>query len=170
MIFVQSNLFKNYWKYQNTFEISTYGSELMTTRLAVEKLLEIRYRLKMKAFKIEKCSTILGEKSFFKLICSSNKTLKKETQIGAFLKIKISICCWFCRCWTYWWNGNQSDIKTKPVSPSEFYKHTGTVIFGRISKDDQCYPRRSYITKYKESLVKAMYWLILHHTGITTGK
>ena len=30
--------------------------------------------------------------------------------------------------------------------------------------------RRSYITKCEESLVKAMYWLILHHTGIATSK
>ena len=29
---------------------------------------------------------------------------------------------------------NPSDIITKPVSPSEFYKYTSTIIFGIISK------------------------------------
>ena len=37
--------------------------------------------------------------------------------------------------------GNTSDILTKPVIPSEFYKYTGPVIFGRISKDYQCSPK-----------------------------
>ena len=30
---------------------------------------------------------------------------------------------------------NPSDILTKPFSPSEFYTHTGPVVFLRISKD-----------------------------------
>ena len=34
-----------------------------------------------------------------------------------------------------------SDILTKPFSPSEFYKHTGPLIFRIISKDSQCYPK-----------------------------
>ena len=41
VIFVQYTIVKNYPKCQNTVEMSTYGSELMSMRLAVAQLLYI---------------------------------------------------------------------------------------------------------------------------------
>jgi len=52
-----------YSKRQNTVESSTYGSELVAMRVAVENLLGLRYKLRMMGMDVEKCSTLLGGNS-----------------------------------------------------------------------------------------------------------
>ena len=42
-------------------EISTYGSKLEATSIAIENLLGFQYKLRMMGIKVEKYSTILGD-------------------------------------------------------------------------------------------------------------
>jgi len=50
-----------YSKRQNTVESPTYGSELVAMNIAIENLLGLRYKLRMRGMHMEKCSTLLGD-------------------------------------------------------------------------------------------------------------
>ncbi len=50
-----------YSQRQNTVESSTYGSELVAMRIVIKNLLGLRYKLRMVAMDVEKCSTLLRD-------------------------------------------------------------------------------------------------------------
>ena len=47
-------------KRQNTVESSTYGSEMVADRLAVEQVMDFRYKLRMLGVPIEEASVLIG--------------------------------------------------------------------------------------------------------------
>jgi len=48
-------------KRQNTVETSTYGAEMVTGGLAVEQVMDIRYKLRMLGVPVEGASALLGD-------------------------------------------------------------------------------------------------------------
>jgi len=74
-----------YSKRQNTVESSTYGSELVAMRIAIENLLGLRYKLK-------KCSTLLGDNN--SVIVNTqlhSSSIKKKHNFVAFHKAREAV-------------------------------------------------------------------------------
>ena len=68
--------------------------------------------------------------------------IKKQTQLcGLFLKARESFATVFSVAGHIGVSENPSDILTKPVSPSDFNKHAGLVLFERLSRDDHSSPQ-----------------------------
>ena len=61
LLFVNNTPIRWISKRQKTVETSTYGSELVATRIAVELILEIRYTLRMLGVPIEGPAMMVGE-------------------------------------------------------------------------------------------------------------
>jgi hypothetical protein len=70
---------KWYSKRQNTVESSSYGSELVALRIAVEAALDIRYELRMMGLRVENASTMLCDNQATVLNTQfPSSTLKKK--------------------------------------------------------------------------------------------
>ena len=74
---------KWYSKRQNTVEMSSYGAELVAARIAVELVMEYRYKLRMLRFEINVPSTVLIDNLAVDMNTSlPSSTLKKTLPIG----------------------------------------------------------------------------------------
>ena len=128
-------------------------------RLAVEQLLEIRYRLRTMWFKVENFSNILGDnKTVIMNMQFPSNTLKNKQSYVAYHKSREVLAASFSVAGHIDGMENPLDILTKPVSPSEFYKNTGPVILGVIPIITSALISVSYRTKYKEPPVKVVNW------------
>ena len=64
---------------QNTVETSTYGAELVALRIAIELIIEYRYKLRMMGIPIEGASQVLCDNKSVVLSTSlPSSTLKKK--------------------------------------------------------------------------------------------
>ncbi len=61
LIFVNNTLLRAYTKHQRTVETSTYGSELVASRIAAELVMEYRYALRSLGVEIDGPTLMLGD-------------------------------------------------------------------------------------------------------------
>ena len=119
-------------------ETSTYGSELVAMRIAVELLLEVRYKLRMMGLNFAPCSTILGDnQSVITNMQLPSSNLKKKHNSVAFHKAREAFACSIARAGHIRGTENPADILTKPLGPKDFYKYTGPLMFGRINTEEK---------------------------------
>ena len=87
----------------------------------------------MVVFNVGKCSKILGDKKsiVMKMHLTSN-SLKNKHNYMAYHQAREVFAAGFAVAGHIYVMGNPSDILTKPVSSSEFYKHTDPVFLGII--------------------------------------
>ena len=79
LILINNTPIKWYSKRQNTIESSTYGAELVALRIAVEGIIEFRYKLRMMGLFMEGPSQVLCDnKSFVLNMTLPSSTLKKK--------------------------------------------------------------------------------------------
>lgn len=119
-----------YSKRQNTVESSTYGSELVAMRIAIENLLGLRYKLRMMGMDVEKCSTLLGDNN--SVIVNTqlpSSSIKKKHNSVAFHKAREAVAAGYVRTGHINSTENPSDVLTKAVSPTEFYRLTGPILY-----------------------------------------
>ena len=118
-------------KRQNTVETATYGSELVAMRIAIEALLELRYKLRMMGIPVEKTSTLLCDNHSVIVntqLPSSN--LKKKHNSVAFHKCREAVAAGIVRTAHIDGDCNPSDILTKPKGPADHYKLVRLPLFG----------------------------------------
>ena len=83
---------KWYRKRQNTVETSTYGSELVAARIAVEMIMEYRYKLRMMGFKVTQPSVLLVDnEAVVKNTTLPSRSLKKKHNTIAHHKIHEAV-------------------------------------------------------------------------------
>ena len=132
IIFIGKSIIKWYSKRQNTVETSTYGSELVAMRIALEAILEIRYKLRSMGIKIEPTSTILCDNmSVIYNTQFPTSSLKKKHNAVAFHKVREAIAAGIIKTAHIPSNANLSDILTKPKGPADYYNHLKTLYYGR---------------------------------------
>ena len=113
---------KAYSKRQNTVETSTYGSELVAARIAVEMIIEYRYRLRMMGVTIEGPSVLLVDnEAVVKNTTLPSSTLKKKHNAIAYHKVREAVAAGIVRVAHIRSICNFADILTKPLSPQDFY-------------------------------------------------
>ena len=115
-------------------ETSTYGSEMVALRIALEALTKVRHKLSMMGIDFYNQSHVLCEKKIevwnMKLPSSS---LKKNLDSVAYQKCRKSVTARIVAIGNIGGKQNMSDLLTKPLGPEDYYKLLSRTFFGRES-------------------------------------
>jgi hypothetical protein len=106
-----------YSKQQLTVETSSYGSELVSARIATDHIIELRYKLRMLGVPVNEPTIMLGDnKAVLQNTSVPSSILKKKHNAIAYHRVRESIAggilCFFHIPSTE----NLADILTKPLS------------------------------------------------------
>ncbi len=108
-------------KRQKTVETSTYGSEMVAGRVAVEGIIEIRYKLRMLGVPVEEPTLMLGDNMSVILNTTvPSSQLKKKNCACAYHKIRECIAAKIVRFCHIESSQNIADILTKPLHNDPF--------------------------------------------------
>ena len=108
-------------KRQKTVETSTYGSELVAARIAVELMISMRYKLRMLGVNIEKESVMVGDNMSVILNTTvPSSQLKKKHQAICYHKVREAIASGYLKFGHISSLDNISDICTKLWDPHLF--------------------------------------------------
>ena len=119
-----------YSKQQKTVECSTYGSELVASRIAIEKIMALRYFLSMLGCNLEPCSMLLGDNMAVVLNTTiPSSALKKKHQACNYHKVRESIAGGFIKYGHVKSDDNMADILTKPLPRIKFERLTSQYLF-----------------------------------------
>lgn len=115
------------FKCQKMVESSTYGSELVASRTAVELIISLRYFLSMLGSRLETSSLMVGDNMAVVLNTTiPSSALKKKHQACNYHKIRECIAAGFIEFAHIKSEDNLADLLTKPVPK---------VLFERISSE-----------------------------------
>ena len=110
-------------KRQKTVETSTYGSELVAARIAVDLLVEWRYKLRMLGLNLEKQSWLLGDNMSVVLNTTlPSSSLKKKHQACNYHRVREAIAGGYLIFGHIDSEENVADICTKPLPTNLFSK------------------------------------------------
>ena len=82
LVLINNTPVKFYCKRQRTVETSTYGSELVAARIAVETILELRYTLRMLGVPVEDTSVLLGDNTSVIVNTTMPSSMLKRNILG----------------------------------------------------------------------------------------
>lgn len=130
-------------KRQKTVETSTYGSELVAARIAVDLIMEMRYKLRMLGVPLEPTSMLLGDNMSVVLNTTlPSSMLKKKHNAISYHRVREAIAAGIVDFAHVPSDENIADICTKPL---------GTVLFHRLLKDYLFRRPKTVIMGHKES-------------------
>ena len=117
-------------KRQKTVETSTYGSELVAARIAVDLLIEWRYKLRMLGLNLEKQSWLLGDNMSVVLNTTlPSSSLKKKHQACNYHRVREAIAGGYLIFGHIDSEENVADICTKPLITHSFAKLNEKYLF-----------------------------------------
>ena len=117
-------------KRQATVETSTYGSELVASRIAVDLIIEFRYTLRMLGVPIDGPAVLLGDNKSVVLNTSiPSSVLKKKHCACNYHRIREAIASGVVAFHHLDGTNNPADILTKPVDTDTFYRHSKSYFF-----------------------------------------
>ena len=123
LVMVNSFPVKYYCKRQNTVESSTYGSELVAARIAVDLLVEMRYKLRMLGVPIRECSRMYGDNMSVVLNTTlPSSALKKKHNAIAYHRVREAVAAGIVEFEHIPTDENIADCMTKPLSPLVYSK------------------------------------------------
>ena len=109
-------------KRQKTVETSTYGSELVASRIATELILEVRFMLRSLGVDLDGPTLMLGDKMSVVLNASvPSSVLKKKHNAIAYHGVREAIAAKVMRFAYVKSDENVSDRLTKPLSNEKFH-------------------------------------------------
>ena len=114
MIFLQKAPIIWYSKRQNTVESSTFGSEFVAMKTAVELITSLRYKLRMMGIPVDGPTNVFCDnESVFKNATKPESTLKKKHNSIAYHKTREAVAAGIIR--IAWEDGrfNLADVLTK---------------------------------------------------------
>jgi hypothetical protein len=114
--FVNSTPVRWYSKMQRTVETSTYGSELVASRIATDLAIEFRFNIRMMGFDLDGPVNMFGDNEAVILNTTiPSSQLKKKTHGCAYHRIREMTACRairFLHCASMY---NAADVLTKPL-------------------------------------------------------
>ena len=123
-------------KRQKKVETSTYGSELVAGKQAIELILEYRYMLRMIGARLEKSALLLGDNNSVVLNTTMpSSVLKKKHCAVSYHKIRETIAAGIVRFSHIPSEMNYADILTKPLGPNEFMNLVKPLLFCNPPKE-----------------------------------
>ena len=132
MIFVNQTLVKYVSKRQKTVETSSYGSELVAARMAVELAMEYRYCLRMLGVEIDGPCRMFGDNNSVILNTTfPSSMLKKKHQSIAYHAVRMAQAANIIVFEHVRSEDNWADVLTKPLSPMKFLSLVKPLLFQR---------------------------------------
>jgi hypothetical protein len=123
LVLVNSFPVKYYCKRQNTVESSTYGLELVAARIAVDLLVEMRYKLRMLGVPIRQRSMMYGDNMSVVLNTTlPSSALKKKHNAIAYHRVREAVAAGIVEFEHIPTEENIADCLTKPLSPFAYNK------------------------------------------------
>src|SRR5687767_181619 len=125
-------------KRQKTVESSTYGSEMVASRIAIEQIIALRYCLYMLGVNLEPTSVLVGDNMAVVLNTTiPSSALKKKHQACNYHKVRESIAAGFIRYGHIRSEENVADLLTKPLVRAVFERLCAKYVFRKagISKE-----------------------------------
>jgi hypothetical protein len=123
-------------KRQKTVETSTYGSELVASRVATELILKVRYMLRSLGVALDGPALMLGDNMSVVLnITVPSSVLKKKHNAIAYHLVREAIAVRIMRCSYIKSEENVSDVLTKPLSNEKFHYLMKSCLFRVPEKD-----------------------------------
>ena len=139
ILFLNSTPVKWYCKRQATVESSTYGSELVAGRIAVELVMEIRYKLRMLGVPVEGPAWLFGDNlSMIKSTTIPSSTLKMKHNAIAYHRIREAIASGIVHLQHVNSTENLADILTKPLGHQAHFKLMKPVLFRGVPNQGEC--------------------------------
>ena len=130
LLYVNNTPLKWTSKRQNTIETSTYGSELVAARLAVEQILEYRYKLQMLGVPVDEPHILLGDNMSVVISCTQPSShLKKKHNAISYHRVREIIATGKLEFRHVRSEANIADILTKPLPPDKFLELVLPVLF-----------------------------------------
>ena len=130
LLFINNTPVKFVTKRQKTVETSTYGSELVAAKQAVELILEYRYKLRMMGANMEESALMLGDnKSVVLNTTMPSSVLKKKHCTVSYHKIREMIACNVLRFTSISSEQNYADVLTKPLCRATFRRLINPLLF-----------------------------------------
>ena len=120
-----------YWHstQQNTIETSTFGSEIVAARIASEKLIEYRCKLRMMGVPISGPSILFGDNiSVVTSYSVLSSTLKKRHNALAYRKIRECVVAGIIRIYHVDGKHNIADLLAKPLPGDIFRRHRARLL------------------------------------------
>ena len=122
-------------KRQKTVETSTYGSELIAARMAVDLLVEWRYKARVLGLELEKESWLLGDNMSVVLNTTlPSSSLKKKHQACNCHRVRVAIAGGHLIFGHIDSKENVADICNKPLVLQLFSQITGKYLFRKPAK------------------------------------
>ena len=110
-------------KRQKTVETSTYGSELVAARIAIDLIIEMRYKMRLLGVRLEEQTIMLGDNMSVILNTTiPSSTLKKKHLACSYHRIREAIAGRFVKFGHVSSENNFADINTKPLGASAFHR------------------------------------------------
>ena len=136
-LFMGRTLLTAYSKRQNTIESATYGSELVSFRLAVDKAVAARADLRALGMKVSKPAVILCDsQSVVANMQLPSSSLKKKHLSVAFHRGREAQAMNITRTGKVDSEWNISDLGTKPKGPQDCYRLLKSPFYGKKADDD----------------------------------
>ena len=132
VLFVNGTPIRWISKRQKTVETSTYGSEMVAARIAVELIMEYRYNLRMLGVKVDGPAMLLGDNlSVILNTTVPSSMLKKKHQACNYHRVREATAAGtltFCHVPT---QDNLADIMTKPLPTALHMSLAKKLVFRR---------------------------------------
>lgn len=132
LLFLNGMPVKWYSKRQTTVETSSYGSDLVAARIAIELVIELRYKLRMLGVPIDSPTQLLGDNMSVVLNTTvPSSQLKKKHNAIAYHRVREAIAAKIVQFRHLPTDRKFADILTKPVKPQTFRALCSQVLFRR---------------------------------------
>jgi len=117
-------------KRQKTVETSTYGSELVASRVAIDLIIEMRYKLRMLGVKIDEQTMLLGDNMAVVINTTiPSSSLKKKHLACAYHRVREAIAGRYVVYGHIPSVSNMADVMTKPLGAVAFHRLIDPILF-----------------------------------------
>ena len=138
LLFINNTPMKWYSKRQNTVETSTYGSELVAARIAVEMAMEYRYKLRMLGVPIIGKTIVYGDnQSVITNISIPSSMIKKKHHACAYHFLREAAAAGIVDYFYIKSKDNRADALTKALPPNILYELMKGLLFKNGTKDTE---------------------------------
>ena len=138
LLLLNNTPIRAYCKRQCTIETSTYGSEMVAARIAVEIILEIRYALRMLGVPIEKTSLLMGDNNSVLLNTTLPSSMLKKKHLGcSYHRIREAVAAKIIDFAYIPSDQNYANILTKPLSTQAHHQLSKPRLFCRAKVIDK---------------------------------
>jgi hypothetical protein len=119
-----------YSKKQNTVESSTFGSEFVALRIAVDLIVSLRYKLRMMGVPISTpCITLCDNETAVRNSTIPESTLKKKHNAIAYHRVREAVAADILRIGYIQSKDNLADMFTKPLSREKIHEFCEQILY-----------------------------------------